>query len=287
MDEAGGDGMPASFLCPIQGEVFTEPVLAGDGYTYERAAITRWIKINGLSPITGAALDVDFLQPNRALKDAITEWESAIASQLRETGGLPRLRFRDIKFSENEVQQAAAGSYKRVIRGKLSVDGRSVAVGSCRNGESLEVEAEVMHRLGRHPRIVPFLGLAIDDSGTEHLVTEWATYGSLDGVLGELGDHMPGALEPLVQLAVAQQVCEGMQALVHNGVVHRDLASRNVLVYRQLSISDPSTVDVKVLLLQRQWGALRVGVAFMRSIATIYCGHLKRATYSTSDRRVH
>lgn len=242
---AAGGRMPASFLCPINGGVFTDPVIAADGYTYERAAITRWLVFNGLSPFTRDNLDVNSLQPNRALKNAIDEWEAAVAAQVRETGGVPRVRFQDIEIAEDGGREAAEGSYKRVVRGRLVSDGRSIAVGRCRNGESLEVEAEVMHRLGRHPHIVPFLGVAVDESGTEHLVTEWAAYGSLDSVLGRLGDEVP-RLQPLVQLTLAQHVCEGMQALVCSGVVHRDLASRNVLVYRRLSTSDPSTVDVKV-----------------------------------------
>ncbi len=64
-------------------------------------------------------------------------------------------------------------------------------------------------------------------------------------ILGELGDE-DKQLEPQVQLAIAQQVCEAMQALSCNDVVHRDLASRNVLVFKQLQLSDPSSVEVKV-----------------------------------------
>lgn len=245
---AGDMSMPAIFLCPIQGEVFTDPVLAADGYTYERAAIVGWLELNTLSPCTLEALDSNSIHPNRALKDAIAEWEAAVASQRRESGGVPQVRFRDIDFCDELAgarHVAAAGFHTHVVWGKLRTDGRVVAVSTCRNDESLAVEAEVMHRLGRHPHIVPFLGAATDDSGTEHLVTELAAYGSLDGVLGDLGDEVQ-RLQPLVQLAVAKQVCEGMQALVCSGVVHRDLATRNVLVYRHLSTDDPSTVDVKV-----------------------------------------
>lgn len=64
-------------------------------------------------------------------------------------------------------------------------------------------------------------------------------------ILGDLWDE-DKQLEPQVQLAIAQQVCEAMQALSCNNVVHRDLASRNVLVFKQLQLSDPSSVEVKV-----------------------------------------
>jgi len=31
-------------LCPISCELMRDPVIAADGHTYERAAITRWIE---------------------------------------------------------------------------------------------------------------------------------------------------------------------------------------------------------------------------------------------------
>eukprot|EP00959_Pyramimonas_sp_CCMP1952_P454564 9470088-Pyramimonas_sp.AAC.1 len=34
------DKLPKSFLCPITGEVFIDPVMTMDGHTYERLAIT-------------------------------------------------------------------------------------------------------------------------------------------------------------------------------------------------------------------------------------------------------
>jgi len=46
-------------------------------------------------------------------------------------------------------------------------------------------------------------------------------------------------------LAILQQVCAGMVALTNAGLVHRDLASRNVLVFR-FDASDPTKVLVKI-----------------------------------------
>jgi len=38
--------------CPITHEIFTDPVIAQDGHTYERTAITEWFKHNDISPMT-------------------------------------------------------------------------------------------------------------------------------------------------------------------------------------------------------------------------------------------
>lgn len=38
--------------CPILKCIFNDPVIAGDGHTYEREAIQKWLEENGTSPIT-------------------------------------------------------------------------------------------------------------------------------------------------------------------------------------------------------------------------------------------
>jgi len=83
---AGGRGesahdsgsVPESFLCPILKEIMREPVLAADGHSYERAAITAWIAQQSRrgsvkSPMTGVALRTTALEPNYSLKSVIAE----------------------------------------------------------------------------------------------------------------------------------------------------------------------------------------------------------------------
>lgn len=41
-----------NFICPITRELFYDPVIAEDGYIYERIAIEKWINENGTSPMT-------------------------------------------------------------------------------------------------------------------------------------------------------------------------------------------------------------------------------------------
>lgn len=50
-----------------------DPVIASDGHTYEREAITRWLRSNRRSPKTGATMtDTATLIPNHTLKAAIS-----------------------------------------------------------------------------------------------------------------------------------------------------------------------------------------------------------------------
>jgi len=62
--------------CPITLSIMRHPVLAPDGHTYEREAITKWISQHGTSPQTRAYMRVDQLVPNRAIADLIELTES-------------------------------------------------------------------------------------------------------------------------------------------------------------------------------------------------------------------
>jgi hypothetical protein len=63
--------LPDSFYCPITLELMRKPVIDPDGKTFERDAITNWIRANGTSPVTRNALAVNQLRSNEALHDLI------------------------------------------------------------------------------------------------------------------------------------------------------------------------------------------------------------------------
>lgn len=63
------------FECPISGEIMQDPVIAGDGHSYERAEIQKWFdRRNNTSPLTGAELPHLNLIPNINLKQAIQDF---------------------------------------------------------------------------------------------------------------------------------------------------------------------------------------------------------------------
>lgn len=84
-----GDGeAPENYFCPITQETMTDPVMAEDGYTYERLAIERWFEQKsrsqgGLwgsggnqtapSPMGNHAISKKLI-PNNALRSEIMEW---------------------------------------------------------------------------------------------------------------------------------------------------------------------------------------------------------------------
>jgi WD40 repeat protein len=65
---------PEEFLCPITHELMKDPVIASDGYTYDRPAIVSWITREQRSPMTNSLLASTEVIPNRTLKMMIQKF---------------------------------------------------------------------------------------------------------------------------------------------------------------------------------------------------------------------
>eukprot|EP00930_Biecheleria_cincta_P034380 TRINITY_DN2376_c0_g1_i1.p1 TRINITY_DN2376_c0_g1~~TRINITY_DN2376_c0_g1_i1.p1 ORF type:complete len:657 (+),score=154.20 TRINITY_DN2376_c0_g1_i1:154-2124(+) len=74
------------FMCPILHERMKCPVLAADGFTYERQAIEKWLAMHNTSPMTGAVLAHRFLTENFALRHLIDAYETQAAPFLWNKG---------------------------------------------------------------------------------------------------------------------------------------------------------------------------------------------------------
>jgi len=70
--------VPHAFVCPLTFEIMQDPVLlVGDGQTYERAEIERWLQTKQTSPMTNAKLATTLIAPNVALRGLIIEFREA------------------------------------------------------------------------------------------------------------------------------------------------------------------------------------------------------------------
>lgn len=61
-------------VCPLCQSVqvgMRDPVILGDGHTYERLAVEQWLQHQDTSPVTGAVLPHKRLLPNVLIKQAI------------------------------------------------------------------------------------------------------------------------------------------------------------------------------------------------------------------------
>ncbi|XP_070536971.1 WD repeat, SAM and U-box domain-containing protein 1-like [Ptychodera flava] len=68
-DKYDDSGVPDELLCPITREIMRDPVIASDGYSYERSSIESWMRSGkNTSPMTNNILPNTTLTPNRMLK---------------------------------------------------------------------------------------------------------------------------------------------------------------------------------------------------------------------------
>ena len=51
--------------------LMNEPVIAADGYTYERAALQEWLQHSTMSPVTGQMMEHTSFLPNSAIRSTI------------------------------------------------------------------------------------------------------------------------------------------------------------------------------------------------------------------------
>ncbi|KAL4856776.1 Flowering time control protein FPA [Chlorella vulgaris] len=74
----GGGNLPAGnlppqFYCPLTQQPMTDPVLAADGITYERHAISEWLAYKDVSPTTHMLMPHKVLTPNVVLRAALLD----------------------------------------------------------------------------------------------------------------------------------------------------------------------------------------------------------------------
>lgn len=63
-----------NMYCPISRQLFKDPVIAADGFTYERELITKWFEMHNTSPLTNAQININILIPNLTIKSFIKDF---------------------------------------------------------------------------------------------------------------------------------------------------------------------------------------------------------------------
>ena len=189
-----------------------------------------------------------FLTGNKISDGVMARVEAALRDPSRPRGLLDPLgsvdsKVEDVPYHELKLEKEplGTGSFKTVHRALWR--GQEVAALVLKHGAP-DTEAEVFERLGQHPRLTRLLGKSVDPDGRIVHVAEYAGLGSLDVVV-EAMEQGGTAPDDAVLLQIAIQVCEGMEKVVETGLIHRDLALRNVLVFG-LEPQDPRQVRVKV-----------------------------------------
>jgi len=223
-------------LCNITQDAMQEPTKClVDDVTYERVVIERWVQERGTSPATGAHVELDDLVPD---DKAVRRTKEALNVLAR----LQAERFHVIPYHEfKSFKMISSGQVKDVW--KVCWQKRLAMVNVIRNG-MVELEVQKFVSLNRSKHVLRFFGESIDPHGRRCLVTETPVMGTLSDTLEKLdasGQH----LSLSAQLEIWSQVCQGMKVVAEQGVVHYDLAARNVFVF-SLDNDDVTRIKVKI-----------------------------------------
>ena len=134
----------------------------------------------------------------------------------------------------------ACGSFKNAYVGTMN--GRKICVLRHRGGEAaanaeVRHEVKILKRIGAHANIVKCVGIFRYSSPgmpevQQCLVLEFCEHGLLSDWLARR-QQGAGLTPELLRRHIALQICDAMEAVSGAGVVHRDLAAHNVLVFSE------------------------------------------------------
>ena len=154
--------------------------------------------------------------------------------------GLHRYRYGEVARGR-VVGRGAFGTVRLgTLRGaRVAVKALSRAGGGA--ADEILAEAETMARVGYHDHVVPLLGIVIagpedarddgccDGCGVE-LLTRYMARGSVRDILDASGRGECGAPDWATVLRWAADAAAGVLHLHAEGIIHRDIAARNLLV---------------------------------------------------------
>ena len=73
-------GAKKALVCSLTGKVMMDPVVAADGYSYERAEMESYLRHCSVSPVTGRPLAFTCLFPNNQLRNVLQAWHKEQAN---------------------------------------------------------------------------------------------------------------------------------------------------------------------------------------------------------------
>lgn len=213
-----------SLRCPITKQLFRDPVIAGDGYTYERDAIVERLQQTSISLVTGNPIQSKDLLENRVVLSVIEELSTKKYFSMNQ--GQFKLDV-DIRRKTDRPLFRAFG--KVIYEAEwIPPKNDSPIVLIKIDGAKAMREASFYMQLSSHANIVRTFGFVESQPNSVMFVQEFADHGDLSELLRER--RFCPTEEVLVEIFI--QLTNAMIHLAENGIVHGDLACRNALVFQ-------------------------------------------------------
>ncbi|KAL6073324.1 Tyrosine-protein kinase [Balamuthia mandrillaris] len=151
-------------------------------------------------------------------------------------GGIAwEISFEDLEF-EKEIGRGAFGVVWRGTWRDSEVAIKRLNITRSEQIEAFKAEAELMKRLRPHGNVLLLMGVCTEEHHPFCLVTEYLPEGNLRSFLRSDKGQQAFKEDEKTFLRMAREIAAGMNHLHSEGITHRDLACRNLLLTANLSI---------------------------------------------------
>ena len=204
--------------------LFVDPVVATDGYTYEREAITRIIRQSGTSPMTREPLREDKLNHNRVVKSMVEQFRA----ECKRKRDMYKYKI-DVDLKKGEEITSMSTAEKKVFVIEWSKPQQIMnAVLQHLTGENAVQLATILCRIPIHPNVVRTYGRVENPQDEILIVQEYLPVQTLAELLAK---HEQIVTLPLLDMIFLQIAC-ALGYLKESDVIFGDLTANDVLIYQ-------------------------------------------------------
>jgi serine/threonine protein kinase len=231
-----GYPIPAEYQCPITHVLFTDPVVASDGHTYERSAIVRWLKTQKVSPVTRGAISIDTLNPNRIVKKMVDDFRA----ECKRKRALYKYRLDiDVKKSEEvpyiKINTKSIYRAEWINKNSSSADSNIILIHL--TGDNAEKIAETYCRLGPHPNIVRVFGRVEHSDNGILLLKECPPAKTL-------AQFSEQKLSITILDHIFYQIASALEHLNNAEIVHGNVTDENIFIYHLDAIPEDTLIKL-------------------------------------------